>query len=98
MNAKLGQSEDYKFSYDQSTNRNGQHLQNLITENSLCCLNKQFQKKFGKLWTHRYPNVVKAQLDYVLVNRKWINSLMSCEAYSTFEGVSSDHHIVSEKI
>ena len=42
--------------------------------------------------------VLKAQLDCMLVNRKWINSLMNCEAYSTFEGVSSDHRIVSAKI
>ena len=41
----------------------------------------QFQKKYAKLWTHIYPNGVKAQLDYMLVNRKWINSLMNCEAY-----------------
>ena len=34
----------------------------------------------------------------MLVNRKWINSLMNCETYSTFEGVCSDHRIVSAKI
>ena len=50
MNSKLG-CDDHNFAYQQSTNRNGQ---NLITENSLCCLNTQFRKKmYGKLWTHR---------------------------------------------
>jgi exonuclease III len=98
MNVKLGQNKDHKFAYHQSTNRNGQHFQNLITENGLFCLNTHFQKKCGKLWTHTYPNGVKAQLDYMLVNRKWINSVINCEAYSTFEGVSSDHRIVSARI
>ena len=37
------------------------------------------------------------QVDYVL-NKKWKNSAMNCEAYSSFEGVSSDHRIVTEKI
>ena len=29
---------------------------------------------------------------------KWKNSAMNCEAYSSFEGVSSDHRIVTAKI
>ena len=32
------------------------------------------------------------------MNKKWKNSTMNCEAYSSFEGVSSDHRIVMEKI
>ena len=40
----------------------------------------------------------KAQIDYVLINKKWENSAMNCKAYSSFEGVSSDHRIVTAKI
>ena len=40
----------------------------------------------------------KAQIDYVFRNKKWKNSAMNCEAYSSFEGVSSDHWIVTAKI
>ena len=98
MNAKIGQSEEHKYAYHQNTNRNGQYLQNVVTENGLSCLNTRFQKRCGKLWTHNYPNGVNAQLDYMLVNRKWINSVMNSEAYNIFEGVSSDHRIVSTKI
>ncbi|XP_063587867.1 uncharacterized protein LOC134765253 [Penaeus indicus] len=54
--------------------------------------------KKSKLWIHTYPNGIKAQLDYILINKKWINSAHNCEAYSSFEGVSSDHRIVSCKI
>ena len=64
----------------------------------LTCLNTNFQKREGKLWTHTYTNKSKAQIDYLFINRKWKNSAMNCEAYSTFEGVSSDHRIVTAKI
>ena len=52
----------------------------------------------GKLWTYTYAKNSKAQIDYVLINKKWKNSAINCEAYSSFEGVSSDHRIVTAKI
>ena len=45
-----------------------------------------------------YANNTKAQIDYVLINNKWKNSALNCEAYSSFEGVSTDHRIVTAKI
>ena len=32
------------------------------------------------------------------MDKKWINSALNCEAYSSFEGVSSDHRIITAKI
>ena len=58
----------------------------------------KLQKREGKLWTYTYANNNKAQIDYVFINKKWKNSAMNCEAYSSFEGVSSDHRIVTAKI
>ena len=43
-------------------------------------------------------NNTKVQIDYILINMKWKNSAMNCEAYSPFEGVSTDHLIVTAKI
>ena len=40
----------------------------------------------------------KAQINYVFINKKWKNSAMNCEVYSSFEGVSFDHRIVTAKI
>ena len=40
----------------------------------------------------------KTQIDYILMNKKWINSALNCEADSSFEGVPSDHRIVTAKI
>ena len=38
------------------------------------------------------------QIDCILINKKWNNSALNCGAYYSFEGVSSDHRIVTAKI
>ena len=58
-------------------------------ENRLTCLNTKFQKRKRKLWTYTYANKTKAQRDYIFINKKWNNNALNCEAYSSFEGVSS---------
>ena len=69
-----------------------------MIEKRLTCLDTNFQKKEGKLWTYTYTNNTKAQIDYVFIYKKWKNSAVNCEAYSSFVGVSSDHQIVTAKI
>ena len=68
-----------------------------MIENRLTCLNTNYQKREGKLWTYTYANNSKAQIDDVFINKKWKNSAINCEAYSSFKGVS-DHRIVTAKI
>ena len=58
----------------------------------------KLSKREGKLWTYKYPNNTKAQIDYIFINKKWHNSALNCKAYSSFEGVSTDHRIVTAKI
>ena len=96
MNAQIRKNGNNKYSLHNTSNRNGQHLTDFMIENRLACLNTNYQKREGKLWT--YTNTSKAQIDYVLINKKRKNSAMNCEAYSSFEGVSSDHRIVTVKI
>ena len=98
MNAQIGKNGNNKYSLHNTSNRNGKHLTDFIIENRLTCLNTNYQKREGKLWTYTYVNISKAQIDYVLINKKWNNSAISCEAYSSFEGVSSDHQTVTAKI
>ena len=69
-----------------------------LSQCRLTCLNTNYQKREGKLWTYTHANNCKAQLDYVLINKKWKNSAMNCSVYYSFEGVSSDHRIVTAKI
>ena len=94
----IGKNWNHKFSLQNSSNRNGQHLTKFTIENRLTCLNTIFQKRERKLWTDTYPNNTKVLIDYVLTNKKWNNSALNCEAYSSFEGVSTDHWIVTAKI
>ena len=98
MNAQIGKNGNNKYSLHNTSNRNGQHQTDFMIENRLACLNTNYQKRKGKLWTYTYANNTKAQIDYVLINKKWKNSAMNCEAYSSFEGVSTDHRIVTAKI
>ena len=98
MNAQNGKNGNNKYSRHNTSNRNGQHLTDFMIENRLTCLNTNYQKREGKLWTYTYANNSKAEIDYVLINKKWKNSAMYCEAYSSFEDVSSDHRIVTAKI
>ena len=97
MNSQIGKNGNHKFSQHNSSNRNGQHLTDFQIKNRLKCLNTNFQKK-KKLWTYTYPNNTKAQIDYVFIKKKWNNSALNCEAYSSFEDVSTDHQIVTAKI
>ena len=98
MNAQIGKNGNNKYSLHNTSNRNGQHLTDFMIENRLACLNTNYQKREGKLWTYTHANNTKAQIDYVLINKKWKNSALNCEAYSSFEGVSTDHRIVTAKI
>ena len=98
MNAQIGKNVNHKFSLHNSSNRNGQHLIDCTIENRLTCLNTNFQKREGKLWTYTYANNAKAQVDYVFMNKKWNNIALNCDVYSSFEAVYPDHRIVTAKI
>ena len=97
FNAKLG-SNDAKFTFHANTNRNGEHLVDLMEEFNLCSAKSKFMKSKHQLWTYQYPNGDRAQLDYILVRKKWQNSVKDCPAYSSFSSVGSDHRIVSAKV
>ena len=96
--SKLVKGQKGKFSLHYSSNRNGGLLADFTLENRLSCLNTKFQKRKGKLWTKIYANDIKAQMDYILINKKWNNCALNCEAYSSFESVISDHRSVTAKI
>ena len=98
MNTQIGQNVNNKFSLHNSSNRNGEHLCDFMLENSITCLNTKFPKRKGKLSTYTYANNAKAQIGYILMNKKWNNSTLNYEPYSSFECVSSDHRIVTAKI
>ena len=66
MNAKIGKNGNRKYSLHNSSSRNGQHLTDFTIENRLTCINTNFRKRDGILWTYIYANNTKAQIDDVL--------------------------------
>ena len=98
FNARLG-PEFVPYSYHDKSNRNGGFLGEMMVECDLAAANAQFQKKSGKLWTHKNKGTgFLSQIDYILVRKKWRNSVHNAEAYSSFSTVKSDHRVVSAKL
>ncbi|XP_033990665.1 craniofacial development protein 2-like [Trematomus bernacchii] len=98
FNARLG-PEDTPYPYHDSTNRNGAYLMALLMEHELLAANTTFRKRTGKRWTFqdRATGMLR-QLDYILVRKKWRNSILNAEPYSTFSSVGSDHRMVSMRV
>ena len=51
LNAQIGKNRNNKYSLHNTSNRNGQHLTDFMIENRLTCLNTNYKKREGKLWT-----------------------------------------------
>ncbi|ELU18633.1 hypothetical protein CAPTEDRAFT_209188 [Capitella teleta] len=98
FNARLG-PEGALYTYHGETNHNGKLLVDLLTEHDLLAANTQFRKKRGKRWTFLDRCTrAKRQLDYILVRKKWRNSVLNAEPYHTFCTVGSDHRVVSMRV
>ena len=88
-----------RFPYHDDFNNNGKLMKDFIQETDLLVANGRYQKKKGKLWTFISDmSGTKTQIDYILVNKKWKNSIHNCESYNSFSSVGSDHRIVTAKV
>ena len=96
-NAKVS-SAHVKYAYDKKTSKNGIRMLDLACEKSLTIANTLFEKQMGKCWSFEDPKENRYLLDYILVRSKWKNSVLSSEAYSSFESVGSDHRVVTARI
>ena len=98
FNAHLG-TDTVKYSYHESTNKNGELVLDMVEEAGLAITNTLFRKKPGKLWTYISDmSGSKTQVDFIMVNKKWKNSVKNCEAYSSFSSIGSDHRVVTAKL
>ena len=59
-----------------------------MLENRLTCFNSKLQKRKWKLSPNTYVNNAKAQIDYILMNKK---CTLSFDSYSPFEGPRNSH-------
>ena len=98
FNAHLSK-DDVAHSYHEKTNTNGEFLIDHINECNLRVTNTMFEKKKGKLWTYISDmNGSMSQIDYILINKKWKNSVHNAEAYSSLSSIGSDHRLVTAKL
>ena len=98
FNAHLGTS-DVPFSFHDETNKNGELLLEHAMECGLRITNTLFKKRKGKKWTYiSEMNGSKTEIDYILINKKWKNSVHNVEAYNAFSSIGSDHRVVVAKI
>ena len=98
MDAQLGLKYIAGFSFHDKTNSNSNLLLDLTKERELVSISTKFQNEKRRLWTHTYPNGERAQLDYILINKKWKNRAMDCQFYNTICSVQSDHRPCTAKI
>ena len=98
MNAKISTEDCKGDSLHINTNRNGEFLLNLITKCALVNLGTNYCKPKGKLWTFTYPGGAKAQIDHILINRKWKNCAIDCRFNNTYSSLASDHRPCTAKI
>lgn len=86
FNGRLG-SDEVPHSFNEKLNCNGQYLIDLMEEHALTAANTRFQKPKRKLWTWLSPPDFyqvkhKQQIDFILVRRKWQNSILDAQAFS----------------
>ena len=101
MNARLGKEseDDPCWYFHDRTNRNGGLLRDTALECDMEITNLRFRKRTGKMWTHLSEGTLnKGQIDFVLVRRKWRNSIKNTEAYNIFQSLGSDHRVVASKV
>ena len=98
FNAHLGK-DIAKHTYHENTNENGNLLHEHALECDLLITNTLYEKRKGKLWTYLSDmNGIKSQIDYILINKKWKNSIKNVEPYNSFSSLGSDHRILTAKV
>ena len=98
FNAHVGQ-DLVKYSFHEKTNKNGNFLYQHIVESNMLITNTSFQKRSGKLWTYCSDmSGAKSQIDFILINHKWKNTVKNVEAYNALNCLSSDHRLVTARL
>lgn len=87
-----------KHTYHNSTDDNGNRLVNYCENCNMRSTQARFPQPKSRSWTWLHPNgQSKVQLDHILINGTWLNSVRNVRAYNTVE-LNSDHRIMSARI
>ena len=100
FNAKLGWSDSPSgWYYHESTSPNGLYLKETLREANMEVANVRFQKRKCRLWTHLSDGLLtKSTKDYILVRRKWRNSIKDADTSEIFSSLGSDHRAVTVRL
>ena len=104
FNARIGSDSHHthpevigRHCFYEETNDNGDRLVNMCEEHKFLPSQMKFPQPKQRQWTWMHPTGSTHQLDHILINRKWSNSLRNCRAYNSVE-LDSDHRIVSIRL
>lgn len=92
-----------RHAYHKISNENGKRLVEFCETTDMRPTQTRFPHPASRLWTWQHPanrnkdNEHRSQIDHILINGKWINSIKNVRAYNTVE-LMSDHRIVSARI
>jgi hypothetical protein len=82
--------------YYEETNENGIRLVSMNQHVNLRLVQSRFPH--SRLWTWKHMNgASRAQIDYIMISGKWVNSVSNCRAYNKFN-LESDHRMLSAAI
>ena len=84
MNTQIGKDRNNKFCVHKLPNRNHEYLADFSLKNSFASQNSMFENSEGKLSNHGCRNYAKAYLDYIVMNKVWINSDLERSAIFLF--------------
>ena len=70
-----------------------------MLEANIGATNLRYRKELGKMWTYLSDmHLSKSQIDFILVRKKWKNSMLNTEAYDFFSSLGSDHRLVMAEV
>ena len=79
------------------TQENREIFLQFCADNQLIATNTFGNQPQKEIWTYTDPVGEKAQLDYILINKKWQNSLLNCKV-DVNAGIYSDHRPILAQI
>jgi len=101
LNARLGKNDKHVSALLDFPNENGTLLQEMIDSSDLVSLLCDFKHRRSKTWTFmgktRNKNTWFAQLDHILVRKKWRNSVIDISVMDNV-GFYSDHRPVTVSV
>lgn len=101
FNAKLGKGEDGnvigKFGLG-NRNERGEILAHFCKEHGFAVMNTFFDHHPRRLYTWKSPadstqNVIRNQIDFIMINKRFQNSITSCKTYPGAD-ISSSHNLL----